>query len=436
MEPVDLQEFYLLSTLLILAIILTLNNRYFFIKIKPTYLVTKFLHCQITIIIWLITLVFEILSPNDLFKSIFSIFKMVMFCYFSYNTNALLLYITGNRKNNKQLILFWISFLVFISIIYCRYLDYSFYIIIVILYMLQIGIFSIVALVKCFRRNHLKYLSYKVFIYTFMIFAYTIQFLDIINIHNIVLFNLFSLFCLIILIIVPNSNMFDDLPVVYEGILRNAHYGIIVVDNGLKILTYNHNFFERFIHKEETDNFVDLINKLKAVTDNRLSVDNILTSVNEAAYNHIIGEIVISLGDSKIYLYYTVNAIFDAKYEKIATMVSFMNISDLKYLQQSIEVKNKQLSEANIKLKEHMENLSALTSENERNKLMLEINDTIGHYMTEILGLLEVCSLLLQQNNNKQAEKLIIDTVNRARIALEEIRQMVSQYKKGAYIDD
>ncbi|MBC7958437.1 MAG: hypothetical protein H7X94_01095, partial [Vallitaleaceae bacterium] len=132
---------------------------------------------------------------------------------------------------------------------------------------------------------------------------------------------------------------------------------------------------------------------------------------------------------------YTITAIHKNN-QKIAAMLTFRDVTEQTSLQYSIEGKNYELLEANQKLKEHMQNVKELTSEKERDTLMTEINDTFGHSMTEIIALLQLCTLLLSTEQEERAEKAISDTILRARAALEEMRQSVSKYKKGVGIDD
>jgi signal transduction histidine kinase len=87
--------------------------------------------------------------------------------------------------------------------------------------------------------------------------------------------------------------------------------------------------------------------------------------------------------------------------------------------------------QAKNRLEDHIASIHQLTIEQERNKLMSEVHDTLGHSMTEVLALLEKCDFILDQDQNLiQFEEVLEETIERARKGLAEIRIAVTRFKK------
>ena len=98
-------------------------------------------------------------------------------------------------------------------------------------------------------------------------------------------------------------------------------------------------------------------------------------------------------------------------------------------LSHELALKNEELTIANERLKKHDVNVQQLTMEKERNTIMAEIHDTLGHSMMELLTLLEVTDLQLEQNQENILET-IDEAIDKARNSLKEVRSAVSRYKK------
>ncbi len=80
-------------------------------------------------------------------------------------------------------------------------------------------------------------------------------------------------------------------------------------------------------------------------------------------------------------------------------------------------------------MKKYLETVEKLTVEEEINRIMTEIHDTLGHSMTELLALIEVADILVDVND-VEALKTIQEAIRRARNSMDEIRLAVIHYKK------
>lgn len=225
--------------------------------------------------------------------------------------------------------------------------------------------------------------------------------------------------------------LYEQLPFVFDSILDNSGYGIIIFDNNLKLVDYNRNFLSRYF---EMDNILDLnsfIEKLEKVCKSKLSVENFEEAAEKIEGNYISGELTVNYNNTVSNLNYSIMGLLDANKNRMGIVATFRDMTSTIQIQVDLQNKNKELIQANEKLKEHIGKIHALEVEKERNVLMEEISDTFGHSMTEILALLEVGGILLEQ---KDAETAIInnieETIYRSRKALTQMRESVSRYNK------
>lgn len=443
----DLHNMFLIGSLLNSILLMTFYISYIRVKTKPTYLINRYLTGQIMLVGWSVFLLFEWISPKASMATLFSYLKEGTMCSLGF----FILYFLCNYYNRIPVIkrvLLMIATIPTLGLVFYiinellgshSKISDQIHVVAVTLNLIYFVFGLLYSIIKNLENRSFvrtKKLHFFITIIFFPIYAHLIYFFDILQLKRDMLIYLMPLYFMMIIAITIKYQLFDDLPFALEAVFENVHYGIIVVSNSLEILSSNKTFFGQYIPINEVGGFTHFIEELKQITPNKLSINNILTAVKEVDQNQVTGELKIEQGSKKLDFTYTINAIYDDYHEKIATMVTFRDITQITSLQYDIEEKNIQLVSANRKLKEHMENLRALTIEKERDALMTEINDTFGHSMTEILALLEVSSLLMEQELEERAEKTITDTIERARKALEEMRQSVSKYKKGATLDD
>ncbi len=227
--------------------------------------------------------------------------------------------------------------------------------------------------------------------------------------------------------------LYEQLPFVFDSILDNSGYGIIIFDNNLKLVDYNRNFLSRYIDMEQILDLKGLIQKLEQVCQNRLSVENFKEAAENIEENYISGELTVTNKEIISNLNYSVMGLLDSNKNKMGTLVTIRDMTTTIQIQLDLQNKNQELIQANEKLKEHIGKIHELEIEKERNALMEEISDTFGHSMTEILALLEVGGILLEK---KETEALIInnieETILRSRNALTQMREAVSRYNKNS----
>ncbi len=439
-----------LASLLISALLMTLYRSYISVKTKPSYYIKTYLTGQMMLILWSVFFLFERISPEAWMVTLFSYLKQG-----SLSLLGLFILIFVTKKYAIKPILkpmaFVMGIIPFLMLLLLA-LNEVFEVRDVPSHPMRVisaglSLFIVMGSLLYFLRRNLKnkgLVSIRKFhffiaVIIFPSYIQWINFLEVLDLSVDLLLVVMMFYMIFIVSLRMRYKLFNDIPFELEAVFENVHYGIVVISDTLEILSFNQAFFKQFIDINDLNYFPDLLERFKQLSNNKLSVDNILTSMNEVEQNQITGELKMELSSRSVDFTYTINSIYDSqenRYKKIATMVTFRDITQIKSLQYDIENKNFQLIEANNKLQEHMENLKELTVEKERDALMTEINDTFGHSMTEILALLEVCALLMEQEQEVRVEKAITDTIERARKALEEMRQSVSKYKKGVTIDD
>jgi signal transduction histidine kinase len=170
--------------------------------------------------------------------------------------------------------------------------------------------------------------------------------------------------------------------------------------------------------------------KLNPLLINENELARLNNSMNSDFIDIIKGTFSIkSLQNDDIIVYYTSKPIYDYMKNKIATLLTFFDMTDIYELYQKLENKNTELMDANRRLQIHIKTVQQLTTETERNKIMADIHDTLGHSMMELLALLEVSDLVIEQNEGDILE-IIQEAIDKGRDSLTEVREAVSKYKK------
>lgn len=86
---------------------------------------------------------------------------------------------------------------------------------------------------------------------------------------------------------------------------------------------------------------------------------------------------------------------------------------------------NDDLAQMNIQLREYAQTVEELSIIKERNRMAKDVHDTVGHSMTSLLTLLEVCKVSCGKDVGKTVEKLD-EASDIARTSLEKIRRSIS----------
>lgn len=237
---------------------------------------------------------------------------------------------------------------------------------------------------------------------------------------------------ILLVIAVLKYQFLDILPIVLTDVVESVDDGFLVVNLDGMLEDYSVAFLNRFIPVHECKNLDDVIRAFEEITDNRVALTNLAYSLNVKRDHYVSGELKLTELPGGTTLQYTSKAINDVYNVKIATIITFHDITELQKLYTALDEKKSELMLAKERLENHLSTVQMLTVETERNRLMAEVHDTLGHSMTEVLALLEKCDMVLgeQQWEDDKAEAVLIETIDRSREGLAQIRASVSKFKK------
>ncbi|PKM65699.1 MAG: hypothetical protein CVU95_14020 [Firmicutes bacterium HGW-Firmicutes-2] len=281
-----------------------------------------------------------------------------------------------------------------------------------------------------YRKRQMLYFSAAIIVPIIIHILNTLKIIDLdFNISLVVM--PYSLF--LITISVLKHKFLDILPHALLDVVEFIDDGFMVINVDNHLEDYNALFFNRFIDMNHCEKIEDVIDVFAGIVEHSEDLDNLIVALKVGKNDHISGEIAFKkkLSDTYLNIQYTTNAINDLYGSKIATIITFHDITEIQSLYLALENKKDELMQAKNRLEDHIASIHQLTIEQERNKLMSEVHDTLGHSMTEVLALLEKCDLILDQNQDLiQFEAVLEETIERARKGLAEIRIAVTRFKK------
>lgn len=239
---------------------------------------------------------------------------------------------------------------------------------------------------------------------------------------------------LLFIVSVLKYQFLDILPIAVNDTIEGMNEGMLVISEKGELIDHNLVFFKKlfgtsvFNDIKDFQGFIDII-------ESRMSEKEQLNQLKDAYHvkanvNVVKGSMKVkNFHNSNVYIYYAAKPIHDYNKNKIATLLTFFDMTEIYELSRKLEEKNIELTEANIRLQNHTQNMQQLTMETERNTIMADIHDTLGHSMMELLTLLEVTDLMIDQEE-ENVEDTINEAIEKGRNSLSEIRSAVMRYKK------
>lgn len=233
-------------------------------------------------------------------------------------------------------------------------------------------------------------------------------------------------------IAVMKYQFMDILPYTLLESVNFIDDGFMVFSNDGSLEDFNERFFDRMTSFDKCKSIDEVMNAFGRVMSNKVTLNNLKESLNVRKDTYISGELLLNVNETKMHLQYITKAINDSSGMKIATIITFHDMSDLQSLYEVLEEQKIQLLDARERLEHHIETIQELTIETERNRLMAEVHDTLGHSMTEVLTLLEKCDMILGDPNpdTHGGSKVIEEALKQSRESLVEIRAAVGRFRK------
>lgn len=107
-------------------------------------------------------------------------------------------------------------------------------------------------------------------------------------------------------------------------------------------------------------------------------------------------------------------------------IITFSDVTGYRKLLAEVNEKNIELSAVNEQLQEHLTLVEELTIAKERNRIARDTHDTLGHTLTLLIALLEVSSILCEQNPAETKMKLL-EAIMVAKQGIKELRNSIHQ---------
>lgn len=224
---------------------------------------------------------------------------------------------------------------------------------------------------------------------------------------------------------------FRFLDIVSSALLKvfdNMNDAIIIINSFNKIIDFNKSF-KRLFEMNCKLSVNDDIDKFSLCLMQRLESCNInlLNSIVSGTDCSLEGELVLK-GNEFEYFSVSVQPLFNKRRNMLGRVIIFSNVSTYKKLMDKLDYKNKELLLINEQLKEYLAAAEDLARERERNRIAQEVHDTLGHTMTMLIALLEVCKITYNKDTLMTEQKLS-EAIDAARGGLKELRQSLYQIK-------
>lgn len=136
-------------------------------------------------------------------------------------------------------------------------------------------------------------------------------------------------------------------------------------------------------------------------------------------------EIGLECQDGLHYYLFSETLLKNKKNMPIATILTFHDVSEKTLLLNELEKKNMQLNKVNIELNNYITVSHRLEDEKEKNRAILEIQQTLGQSIAELLLGLEALRTADGQGQDDGVKKKLCEIINNCRSVMSDIRKSV-----------
>ena len=221
--------------------------------------------------------------------------------------------------------------------------------------------------------------------------------------------------------LIVRSSLFAELSELsMDTFMEDLEDAVIIFDSCGNLLDFNKNaktILQSINEMETLNNFVQRINE-KIVSGKKLSAS---ADVRQEPAEADI------MGPSGIKYYICGRTISrNKKNLPVATVFTFHDVTEKTILLHDLEGKNDELDRLNAQLKNHIAVANRLEEEKEKNRIIMEIQETIGHSITELLFALQVFKTAGTGHETAVKEKLS-EIIDKCREIMSEIRISVEK---------
>ncbi len=208
-----------------------------------------------------------------------------------------------------------------------------------------------------------------------------------------------------------------------KKILDSIDESLIITDSGGNILYCNKSMLNKMIGTGQARSIDTVLNYLKKYVN---TINDIRDIYSEQ--ENVSGEFMLNFYE-KQYYYYSVYPLKAADNFIAGKIYAFRNISKYKSLINTLDKKNKELAEKYETLKRHNNIIRQLIQENERNKIIAEVSNTVGDYLIKIKNILDrIC--INADTEQKVVKARLREAIRLARSGIKSIRSSVSTLKE------
>jgi len=205
-----------------------------------------------------------------------------------------------------------------------------------------------------------------------------------------------------------------------DTFMEELEDAVIIFNSRGNLLDFNQNaknILKNIDEMETLNNFVQRINE-KIVSGNRLSVSC------DVRQEHVEIGIIEPSGIKYFICGRTISG--NKKKFPVATVFTFHDVTEKTMLLHELEGKNDELDRLNAQLKNHIAVANRLEEEKEKNRAIIEIQETIGQSITELLFALQVFKAAGTGHETPVKEKLS-EIIDKCREIMSEIRISVEK---------
>ena len=220
-------------------------------------------------------------------------------------------------------------------------------------------------------------------------------------------------------IFIERRQIFAELSTVsLEIFMDSIDDAVIIFDRYGKLLDLNtnaKNLFREFLIRNTLDEFMNAVNS-------HILFDQALLTINEQKSR----EIGINCPLGSRYFIYSMTLPRNKRDETIAIVLTFHDITDKKVILAELDEKNTEFEKLNQQLHNYILAAIHLEEEKEKNRTALQVQETIGQSIIELLAGLEVLKLA-KENDRKEIEQKLSEMIANCRQVLLEVRISVEK---------
>ncbi|MCX8129038.1 MAG: histidine kinase [Clostridia bacterium] len=233
-----------------------------------------------------------------------------------------------------------------------------------------------------------------------------------------------------------------------KRIIDSVGEPIFFADNSNKIIYYNNslvNIFFRGRMNKDGNSIGSIVEQLRSGAEYSKEANEIIKAIENGTMRSVKGELNLKYSMDKIFTV-EIYPILCSPDEALGRVVSFKDVSvykklvndlsdkneeivdmneELTAMNEELTAMNEELIAANDQLKNYASTVEELTIAKERNRFARDAHDTVGHNMSKIITLLEVCNIICESDPVKTRQKLG-EAVRFSRECLHEIRRSIS----------